>query len=61
SHFLSRVLVLHGIDVYEDVSPESIRSAWYAFRYSQGREMKGVVNRRTSEMTVFFDGVYIII
>ncbi|EBM2917346.1 lysozyme, partial [Salmonella enterica] len=31
------------------------------FRYSQGREMKGVVNRRTSEMTVFFDGVYIII
>ncbi|ESJ34439.1 hypothetical protein CFSAN001092_07854, partial [Salmonella enterica subsp. enterica serovar Nchanga str. CFSAN001092] len=37
-----------GINVYEDVSSESIRSAWYAFRYSQGREMK-----------VFFDGVYI--
>lgn len=29
---------------------KGIRSAWYAFRYSQGREMK-----------VFFDGVYITI
>ncbi|ECG6088543.1 hypothetical protein E1818_10725 [Salmonella enterica subsp. enterica serovar Blukwa] len=29
---------------------KDLRSAWYAFRYSQGREMK-----------VFFDGVYITI
>ncbi|WP_336220871.1 lysozyme [Citrobacter amalonaticus] len=36
-----------------------LRSAWYAFRYSQGHVMEGLINRRTSEMKVFFHGVYI--
>ncbi len=39
--FLSRILAEHGINVYEDVSSRSIRSAWYCLRYSpEGREMK---------------------
>lgn len=36
-----------------------LRSAWYAFRYSQGHVMKGLINRRSSEMKVFFHGIYI--
>lgn len=36
-----------------------LRSTWYAFRYSQGHVMKGLINRRSSEMKVFFHGIYI--
>lgn len=46
------------LEIINGRNTKNLRDAWNQFRYSQGKVMKGLINRRACEMNVFFDGVY---
>lgn len=46
------------LEIINGLRTKNLRTSWLSFRYSQGKIMQGLINRRTSEMDVFFEGVY---
>ncbi|MGV3345754.1 glycoside hydrolase family protein [Enterobacteriaceae bacterium LUAb1] len=40
-------------------SQKNLREAWGSFIYSRGTIVRGLINRRNSELDIFFKGVYI--
>ena len=48
-----------ALKVINGESPEDLDRAWMQFVYSRGVRMKGLVNRRKSELNVYHKGIYI--
>ncbi|MDA8481403.1 lysozyme, partial [Citrobacter sp. Awk 4] len=42
--------------IINGANTRNLRDAWNQFRYSQGRVMRGLINRRTCEMNIFLTG-----